>query len=47
MRYFNENIRYLIKREIIDKSIFIDRIKISCIKVNHTTLFVLKRIIKK
>lgn len=37
---YYEKTRNLIKREIIDNSIFIDDIKISCIKVNHATVFV-------
>lgn len=44
---YYENTRNLIKREIIDKSIFIDRIKISCIKVNHATIFVFEENNKK
>ncbi|MEG2916665.1 MAG: MBL fold metallo-hydrolase [Clostridium sp.] len=37
---YYEKTRNLIKREIIDRSIFIDDIKISCLKVNHATIFV-------
>jgi phosphoribosyl 1,2-cyclic phosphate phosphodiesterase len=37
---YYEKARNLIKREIIDNSIFIDNIKLSCIKVNHATIFV-------
>ncbi|MEG2288995.1 MAG: MBL fold metallo-hydrolase [Clostridium sp.] len=37
---YYEKTRNLIKREIIDSSIFIDDIKISCLKVNHATIFV-------
>lgn len=44
---YYENTRNLIKRETIDKSIFIDRIKISCIKVNHATIFVFEENNKK
>lgn len=44
---YYENTRNLIKRETIDKSIFIDRIKISCIKVNHATIFIFEENNKK
>lgn len=44
---YYQNIRNLIKRDIIDKFIVIDGIKISCIKVNHATVFVFERNNKK
>lgn len=37
---YYENTRNLIKRDIINKSMYIEDIKISCIKVNHATVFV-------
>ena len=44
---YYENTRNLIKREIINKSMYIEDIKISCIKVNHTTVFVFEENDKK
>ena len=37
---YYENTRNLIKRDIIKKPMYIEDIKISCIKVNHATVFV-------
>ncbi len=44
---YYENTRNLIKREIINKSMHIEDIKISCIKVNHATVFVFEENDKK
>ena len=44
---YYENTRNLIKREIINKSMYIEDIKISCIKVNHATVFVFEENDKK
>ncbi|MGL4913137.1 MAG: hypothetical protein ACRC3Y_11990, partial [Romboutsia sp.] len=44
---YYENTRKLIKRCIVDKSMYIEDIKISCIKVNHATVFVFEKNDKK
>lgn len=44
---YYEKTRNLIKREIINKPIYIEDIKISCIKVNHATVFVFEENDKK
>lgn len=44
---YYENTRNLIKRDIINKSMYIEDIKISCIKVNHATVFVFEENDKK
>ncbi|MDU1540030.1 MAG: MBL fold metallo-hydrolase [Paeniclostridium sordellii] len=44
---YYENTRNLIKREIINKFMYIEDIKISCIKVNHATVFVFEENDKK
>lgn len=44
---YYEKTRNLIKRNVINKFIHIDGIKISCIKVNHATIFVFEENEKK
>lgn len=44
---YYENTMNLIKRDIINKSMYIEDIKISCIKVNHATVFVFEENDKK
>lgn len=44
---YYEKTRNLINRNVIHKSIFIDDINISCIKVNHATIFVFEKNNKK
>lgn len=44
---YYEKTRNLIKRKVINKFIHIDGIKISCIKVNHATIFVFEENEKK
>lgn len=44
---YYEKTRNLIKRDIINKPMYIEDIKISCIKVNHATVFVFEENDKK
>lgn len=44
---YYENTRNLIKRNIINESVSIDNIKITCVKVNHATVFVFEEYDKK